>query len=81
MGIDEEVVEDWCHTGEQKPGGEITCPDRCMECMLNIKSLFRLGFRQTEGFARSVVLMLELADTDEARQMRRNKTLSSEKSK
>lgn len=33
-----------------------------MECMLSIKSLFRLALRQTEGFARSVMLMLELAD-------------------
>ena len=62
LWIDDEVVEDWYHTGEQKPGGEIIYSDRCMECMLSIKSLFKLGFRQTEGFARSVVLMLELSD-------------------
>ena len=62
LWIDDEVVEDWYHAGEQKPGGEIIYSDRCMECMLSIKGLFRLGFRQTEGFARSVVLMLEMAD-------------------
>lgn len=61
LWIDDGVVEDWYHTGEQKPGGEVIYSDRCMECMLSIKSLFRLGFRQTEGFARSVVLMLELS--------------------
>lgn len=60
LWIDDEVVEDWYHTGEQKPGGEIIYSDRCMECLLSLKSLFRLGFRQTEGFARSLMLMLEM---------------------
>jgi hypothetical protein len=62
LWIDDEVVKEWYHTGEQKPGGEIIYSDRCMACMLRIKSLSRLGFRQTEGFVRSVVLMLEMAD-------------------
>ncbi len=62
LWINDEAVEEWYHTGEQKPGGEIIYSDRCMACMLSIKSLFRLGFQQTEGFVRSVVLMLEMAD-------------------
>jgi hypothetical protein len=62
LWIDEEVVEEWYHTGEQKPGGEVIYSDRCMQCLLSIKSLFRLGFRQAEGFARSLVLMLELGE-------------------
>ena len=60
LWINEEVVEGWYHTGEQKPGGEFIYSDRCIRCLLSIKSLFRLGFRQAEGFARSLVLMLEL---------------------
>ena len=60
LWIDDEVVEGWYYTGGQRPGGEVIYSDRCVQCLLSIKSLFRLGFRQTEGFARSLILMLEM---------------------
>lgn len=60
MWVDEEVIAGWHYTGGQKAGGEVVYSDRCMESLLAIKSLFGLGFCQTEGFTRSLVQMLGL---------------------
>jgi Transposase DDE domain len=79
LWIDEEVVADWYHVEEQKPGGQVIYSNRCILCLLSIKCLFRLGFRQTEGFARSLMLMLEmsgeLAVPSYSQLCRRQKTL------
>jgi hypothetical protein len=62
LWIDEEVVAGWYHNEEQKPGGMVIYSDRSIQCLLSIKSLFRLGFRQTQGFALSLMLMLEMSE-------------------
>jgi hypothetical protein len=60
LWIDAEVLESWYYKGQRLPGGQFMYSDCCIECLLSIKSLFRLAFRQTEGFARSIMLMLEM---------------------
>lgn len=60
LWINEEVLADWYYTGVRKPGGEVIYSDSCIQFLLSIKSLFALPFRQVEGFARSLVLLLGL---------------------
>lgn len=60
LWLSEDVIASWYHEGERLPGGKVKYSDSCMICLLSIKSLFRLGFRQTEGFGRSLINLMGL---------------------
>jgi hypothetical protein len=60
LWISDEVLDSWYYQGDRLPGGALKYSDACIICLLSIKSLFRLGFRQTEGFGRSLINRLGL---------------------
>lgn len=60
LWINESVVDGWYYKGNRKPGGKVRYSDRCIESLLSLKALFGLGFRQTEGFASSLITLLGL---------------------
>lgn len=53
--LSDELEKDWYYTGTQKPGGEQLYSDTCIEFCLTIKHLFNLGYRQMEGFVKSLI--------------------------
>lgn len=65
--FDEDVVQQWAHeNAEPKVGRPFVYSDVAIECLLTLRELFRLPYRQTEGLGRSLVEMMhvELAIPD-----------------
>lgn len=58
--IDEEVLAGWKPEpeGPRQRGGQAQYSDRAIECLLTVRAVFGLTYRQTEGFGRSVLDML-----------------------
>lgn len=55
----DEALENWEHAGnEGKVGRPFVYSDTAIECLLTIRELLKLPYRQTEGFGRSLVAML-----------------------
>lgn len=58
--ISEEVIEGWkpIPQGRRPRGGQVEYSDRAIECLLTLKAVFKLPYRQTEGFGRSIMAVL-----------------------
>jgi hypothetical protein len=57
----EDVVDDWHHTNNRpKVGHPFVYSDRAIECLLALRELFQLPYRQTEGLARSLALLMQV---------------------
>lgn len=52
--IDEQVLESRCDEGPAQRGAQCIYSDLCIESMMMLKTLYKLGYRQTEGFVRSL---------------------------
>lgn len=60
--FDEDVLADWMHANEEtKIGRPFVFSDTAIECLLTLRELFRLPYRQTEGFARSLAALMKAA--------------------
>ena len=56
----EDALESWEHPNDQvKVGRPFTYSDTAIECLLTIRELLKLPYRQTEGFSRSIVKLLD----------------------
>ena len=65
--FDEDVVAQWAHeNAEPKVGRPFVYSDVAIECLLTLRELFRLPYRQTEGLGRSLAKLMnvELAIPD-----------------
>ena len=58
--ISDEVIDNWKPTpeGPRQRGGQMAYSDRAIECLLTLKVVFKLPYRQTEGFGRSILELL-----------------------
>ncbi len=55
----QEALEEWEHPNDQpKVGRPFLYSDTAVECLLTIREVFQLPYRQTVGFGRSIVAML-----------------------
>ncbi len=63
LWLSEDVLEKWYHDyGKDRPhGGQLYFSDLAIESLLTLKAVFQLTYRQTEGFARSLVRLMGLA--------------------
>lgn len=59
--IDEEIIKDWFYTGPSQRGGQFEYADKSIVCLLQLKSVFKLGYRQLEGFTNSLIRLMGLA--------------------
>jgi hypothetical protein len=50
-----QVIEQWYYQGPKRKGRQPKYSDACIEMCLCIKVLFKLGFRQTQGFIESLL--------------------------
>jgi hypothetical protein len=60
LWIDQEVIAGWKPQpeGPRQRGGQEQYSDRAIECLLTLRAVFGLTYRQTEGFGRSVLDLL-----------------------
>jgi len=60
--IDEEVLDNWHpEPPEQRVrGGQVRYSDQAIECLLMLKAVFRLPYRQVTGFAQSIMALLDV---------------------
>jgi hypothetical protein len=59
--FDEDVIDGWEHdNNEPKVGRPFTYSDMAFECLLTLRELFRLPYRQTEGLGRSLVKLMQV---------------------
>lgn len=67
----------WLYTGEKQRGSQFDYSDKAIEIMLTIKEVFHLSNRSTEGFVRSLFLMMQidLPVPDHSTLSKRGKTL------
>jgi len=58
--ISDEVIEGWkpAPQGRRQRGGQVEYSDRAIECLLTLKAVFKLPYRQTEGLGRSMIALL-----------------------
>lgn len=58
--ISDEVIERWkpMPEGPRQRGGQMEYSDRAIEYLLTLKVVFKLAYRQTEGFGRSIMALL-----------------------
>ena len=56
----DEAIEGWYDDGPVQRGGQYVYSDLCIETLLMLKVVFKLGYRQTEGFARSLLSLMGL---------------------
>jgi hypothetical protein len=58
--ISQEVLDKWRPTpqGRRPRGGQVEYSDRAIECLLTLKAVFQLPYRQTEGLGRSIMALL-----------------------
>jgi len=58
----EDVVKEWHHANAQsKVGHPFVYSNTAVECLLVLRELFQLPYRQTEGLGRSLVQLMEIA--------------------
>jgi hypothetical protein len=57
----DDVIDDWHHPNDRpKVGHPFVYSDRAIECLLVLRELFQLPYRQTEGLARSLALLMQV---------------------
>ena len=64
LWISEEVLENWHPEpdGPRQRGGQVQYSDQAIECMLTLRAVFKLPYRQTEGLGQSIMDLLDVAD-------------------
>jgi hypothetical protein len=61
LWLDEDVILDWSHENDQgKVGAPYTYSDQAILCLLSLREVFHLTYRQTEGFGRSLVRLMQI---------------------
>jgi len=57
----DDVIDQWEHTNEKpKVGHPFVYSDTAIECLLVLRELFRLPYRQTEGLGRSLTQLMQV---------------------
>lgn len=61
LWIDEDVIYDWEHANDEtKPGRPFIYSDKAITCVLSLREAFRLPYRQTEGWVRSLFKLINV---------------------
>jgi len=77
LWLSEELAPQWYHQGQRQKGGQFIYADACILLLLTLKVTFKLPFGQLEGFACSLMdlLQLDLQVPDYSQICRRQKGL------
>jgi hypothetical protein len=77
--FNEDVIQQWHHSNDRpKAGHPFVYSDTAIECLLTLRELFQLPYRQTEGLARSLaqLMQVEIAIPDYTSLAKRAATMS-----
>lgn len=58
--IEEQAVGNWYYEGPDQQGAQYLYSDECIECLLQLKAVFKLPYRQLQGFAISLIKIMGL---------------------
>jgi len=58
--ISEEVAAGWYYDGPDQRGAQFEYSDKSIECLLGIKAVFKLPYRQLQGFTESLIKLMDL---------------------
>jgi len=58
--FDSQLEKTWYYEGEGQLGAQYVYSDKCIECLLCLKAVFKLAYRQLEGFATSLVKLMNI---------------------
>jgi len=58
LWIDEEVANNWYYDGPDQKGAQFKYSDDCILCLIGLKVVFKLAYRQLEGFAESIIKLM-----------------------
>jgi hypothetical protein len=57
--VEESLLESWYYEDEQARGGQYVYSDKCIECLLQLKAVYKLAYRQLAGFATSILKLMD----------------------
>ena len=60
LWLSEDVAQQWYHQGQRQKGGQFIYANNCILLLLTLKVTFKLPFRQLEGFACSLMELLQV---------------------
>ncbi|MEZ5044998.1 MAG: IS5 family transposase [Saprospiraceae bacterium] len=60
LWFDESLAQVWHHDGPDQQGAQFVYSDECILALLELKAVFRLGYRQLQGFTNSLLRLLRL---------------------
>lgn len=60
LWLSDEVAQQWYHQGQRQKGGRVIYANACILLLLTLKVRFKLPFRQLEGFACSLMTLLQV---------------------
>ena len=58
--ISEDVADGWYYDGPDQQGAQFEYSDQSIECLLGIKAVFQLPYRQLQGFVGSLIKLMDL---------------------
>lgn len=58
--VSDDIGSWWYDDGPAQAGGQYIYSDRCIECLLTLKVVFHLGYRQLQGFTESLLELLQV---------------------
>jgi len=58
----EDVIDEWYSDQPNQRGAQLIYSDLCIETHLMLKVVFKLAYRQTQGFAQSLLKLMDLPD-------------------
>jgi hypothetical protein len=61
LWVDEEALTAWRYTGPKQRGAQYVYTDAAIKCVLTLRTVYHLALRATQGLARSVFALLEVA--------------------
>lgn len=60
LWFDESLAQVWHHDGPDQQGAQFVYSDECILALLELKAVFKLGYRQLQGFTNSLLRLVEL---------------------
>lgn len=60
LWIEQGIAASWYYEGPPQQGAQYVYSDDCIECLLGLKAVFKLPYRQLVGFAGSIIKLMGL---------------------
>src|SRR5438132_2011633 len=61
LWVDEAAIRSWRYTGPTQRGAQYVYADAAINCVLTLRAVYHLALRATEGLARSLLGLLQVA--------------------